>query len=243
MSYFLLNARFCLLLRAMTTLTLVLAPALAQAIEWAPSDEDIAKYRKSWNPFSHGPILLQAVDIQPKGQLSIREFLFSQIGESSFGNQLSFASHSKNGPVHLYALSPSVNAAYGLTDHIELGAAASMNSFWARQNGRMTTDTGLGDTSLIVKYRPIVQDPDGWRPSITHFSQVILPTSRWITGTERPPGGVRSFGQAAEHALRRVGRDTRHHGSEESRTASYQQCGLLYLFGPWQRGNDDDLHR
>ena len=50
------------------------------AWDWVPSEEEIQKYRKSWNPFSHGPILLQAVDIQPKAQLSIREFLFSQIG-------------------------------------------------------------------------------------------------------------------------------------------------------------------
>jgi len=165
------------------------------AWDWVPSEEEIQKYRKSWNPFSHGPILLQAVDIQPKGQLSIREFLFSQIGESSFGNRLSFPTESKPGPVHVYQVSPSVNSAYGITDHIELGVAISMNAFWARQNGKETTDTGLGDTSLIMKYRPIVQDPDGWRPTITHFTQLVLPTSQWITGTERPPGGFSSLGR------------------------------------------------
>ncbi len=175
--------------------TVVLALSPTWALEWTPSDEEIAKYRKSWNPFSHGPILLQAVDIQPQGQLSVREFLFSQVGESSFGNQLTFASHSKHGPVHLYSLSPSVNAAYGLTNHFEVGAAISMNSFWARQNGQITTDTGLGDTSVILKYRPMIQDPDGWRPSFTHFSQVVFPTSRWITGTERPPGGFAPLGR------------------------------------------------
>lgn len=56
--------------------------------EWVPSDEEIQKYRKSWNPFSHGPILLQSVDIQPKGQMSVRPFLFSQIGEHSYGTRL-----------------------------------------------------------------------------------------------------------------------------------------------------------
>jgi hypothetical protein len=165
------------------------------AWDWVPSEEEIQKYRKSWNPFSHGPILLQAVDIQPKGQLSIREFLFSQIGESSFGNQLSFPTESNPGPVHVYQVSPSVNTAYGITDHIELGVAVSMNAFWARQKEKETTDTGLGETSLIMKYRPIVQDPDGWRPTITHFSQLVLPTSQWITGTERPPGGFSSLGR------------------------------------------------
>ena len=98
------------------------------AWDWVPSEEEIQKYRKSWNPFSHGPILLQAVDIQPKGQLSIREFLFSQIGESTFGNRLSFPTESKPGPVHVYQVSPSVNSAYGITDHIELGVEARSGS-------------------------------------------------------------------------------------------------------------------
>ena len=120
------------------------SPIPAHSFDWVPTDEEIKKYRQSWNPLSHGPVLLQAVDIQPKGQLSIREFLFSQIGESSFGNHLSFATDSKNGPVHLYQVSPAINAAYGLTNHIELGAAISMNAFWATQNGQSTSSTGFG---------------------------------------------------------------------------------------------------
>lgn len=172
------------------------SPSLLCAFEWTPSDEEIQRYRKSWNPFSHGPILLQAVDIQPKGQLSVRPFLFSQLGEHSYGNRFSLVTDRTNGPVHLYSLAPSVNASYGLTNHVELGAATSLNAFWAQDaQGRFNTDTGLGDTSLIIKYRPIVQDPDGWRPSITLFSQLVLPTSRWITGTERPPGGFAPLGR------------------------------------------------
>jgi len=79
-------------------------PIPAHSFDWVPTDEGIKKYRQSWNPLSHGPVLLQAVDIQPKGQLSIREFIFPQIGESSFGNRLSFETDSKNGPVHLYQI-------------------------------------------------------------------------------------------------------------------------------------------
>lgn len=172
---------------------ITLAP-IAQAFDWVPNDEEVRKYRQSWNPLSHGPILLQSVDTQPKGQLSVREFLFSQIGESSFGNRLSFATDSKNGPVHLYQVSPSVNAAYGLTNHVEVGAALSMNTFWANRNGTRTSDTSLGDVSLVIKYRPIIQDPDSSRPSITHFTQVVLPTSQW-TGAERPPGGFSPLGR------------------------------------------------
>lgn len=166
----------------------------ASSLDWVPTDEEIKKYRQSWNPLSHGPILLQSVDTQPKGQLSVREFLFSQFADSSFGNQLSFATDSKSGPVRLTQISPSVNAAYGLSNHVEVGAALSMNSFWATQNGRDTSDTSFGDVSLVMKYRPIIQDPDSWRPSITHFTQIVLPTSRW-TGAERPPGGFAPLGR------------------------------------------------
>jgi len=175
-------------------LTATVLPSLSSALEWVPTDEEIKKYRQSWNPLSHGPVLLQAVDTQPKGQLSIREFLFSQIGESSFGNRLSGPTDSKNGPVHLYQVSPSINTAYGLTNHIELGAAISMNSFWANQNGQRSSSTGFGDTSLIMKYRPIIQDPGGWRPSVTHYTQVVLPTSRWADA-EKPPGGFSPLGR------------------------------------------------
>ena len=175
-------------------LTVTAVPAPSSAVNWVPTDEEIKKYRQSWNPLSHGPVLLQAVDIQPKGQLSVREFIFSQIGDSSFGNQLSFATDSKPGPVHLYQVSPSINASYGLTNHVELGAAISMNSFWATQNGQSTSSTGLGDTSLILKYRPIIQDPESWRPSLTYYTQLVLPTSRWADA-EKPPGGFSPLGR------------------------------------------------
>jgi hypothetical protein len=52
----------------------------------------------------------------------------------------------------------------------------------------------MGDFSLVMKYRPIVQDPDSARPSVTLYKQIVLPTSRW-TGTERPPGGFAPLGR------------------------------------------------
>jgi hypothetical protein len=58
----------------------------------------------------------------------------------------------------------------------------------------VTTDTVMGDTQIYLKYRPIVQDPDGWRPSITAFNMIVLPTSKW-TGTESPPGGFAPLGR------------------------------------------------
>jgi len=181
-------------LLALILLSAIALPPQSSALDWVPTEEEIRKYRQSWNPLSHGPVLLQAVDIQPKGQLSIREFLFSQTGSSSFGNHLSGPTDSKSGPVQLYQVSPSINASYGLTNHVELGLALSMNSFWARQNGQSTSSTGFGDTSLIMKYRPIIQDPDSWRPSLTHYTQLVLPTSRWADA-DKPPGGFTPLGR------------------------------------------------
>ncbi|MDP1767499.1 MAG: hypothetical protein Q8L74_01710, partial [Nitrospirota bacterium] len=34
----------------------------------------------------------------------------------------------------------------------------------------------------------------GWRPSVTHYTQVVLPTSRW-TDAEKPPGGFSPLGR------------------------------------------------
>lgn len=59
----------------------------------------------------------------------------------------------------------------------------------------MTTDTGVGDFSIYFKYRPVIQAPDSWRPSITTYHQVVLPTSQWLTGTEKPPGGFAPLGR------------------------------------------------
>lgn len=175
---------------------------VADAWDWTPTDEEIQKYRQSWNPLSEGPLLIQSVDIHPQGQLSVRPFVFSQISEKSYGNTLSTPNNRKDGPVHTYSVSPLAVLTYGLTNHVEVGAAASIQSFWSKdtesfnkgKGGPWTTDTGLGDVSLQMKYRPIVQDPDGTRPSITLYQQIVLPTSRWA-GTEKPPGGFAPLGR------------------------------------------------
>ena len=190
-----------LLLLAMTTA--LGSPAIGWGFDWTPTAEEIQKYRKSWNPFSEGPLLIQAVDIHPKGQLSIRPFVFSQISEKSYGNQLTAATGDKKNSPHLYSVAPLLTVTYGITDHVELGGATSWNTFWAKdsdaynrgQGGPVTTNTGLGDFSIVLKYRPIVQDPDSARPSITLYNQLVLPTGRWLTGTERPPGGFAPLGR------------------------------------------------
>lgn len=169
--------------------------------KWVPSDKEILKYRRTWNPLSNGPIMISGVDIHPKGQFTFHPFVFTQISEKRFGNDLTV--DRTTSPTHSYQVAPLVTTAYGITDHLELNVAFASSTWWARdstqfnqgQGGPVTTDTGLGDTQIYLKYRPIIQDPDGWRPSVTTFHQLVLPTSRWITGTESPPGGFAPLGR------------------------------------------------
>ena len=171
------------------------SPFMVLAWEWVPSDEEIRKYRRSWNPLSHGPMLISSPDIQPKGQWYIRPLIFSQIGESSYGNQFTGFWNTNPGPVHLYSAQlPFLQAAYGLTDHIELGAQTSFTAFWANQNGQWSNDAGWGDTSFTFKYRPIVQDPETWVPSVNWFNQIAIPTGKWA-GTDKAPGGFSPIGR------------------------------------------------
>ena len=87
--------------------------------------------------------------------------------------------------IHIYSIqAPFIQSAYGITNHLELVGQTSIGGFWANDDGEWTNDFGLGDTSIILKYRPIVQDPDSWVPSINWFNQVSLPTGKWA-GTER----------------------------------------------------------
>lgn len=159
------------------------APAVL-AFDWVPSKEEIQKYRSSWNPFSHGSLLISSQDIQPEGQWYVRPMIFAQIGETSYGNKFTGFWNAKRGPVHLYSVQdPFIQSAFGLTDHVELVAQTSVSSFWARQDGKVTTDTGLGDSSLIVKYRPAVQDPDTWVPPSTGSTRS---PSRPANGRARP---------------------------------------------------------
>ncbi len=173
----------------------------ASALEWVPTDDEIMKYRKSWNPLSNGPMFTSGVDVHPQGQFTFHPFIFSQVSEKRFGNQLT--DNRSSASVHSYQVAPVVTMAYGLTDHVELNVGLSGSAFWARstdqfnrgRGGPWTTDTGMGDTQIYLKYRPIVQDPDGWRPSVTTFNMIVLPTSRWVTGTESPPGGFAPLGR------------------------------------------------
>jgi len=166
-------------------------------VHWVPTEDEIQKYRKSWNPLSHGPMLISSPDIQPKGQWYIRPLIFSQYGDTSFGNQFKPAWEANPAPFKLFSIqAPFIQGAYGITNHLEAVLQTSVGGFWAeeKETGKTTNDFGLGDSSIILKYRPIVQDPDSWVPSINWFNQVSLPTGKWA-GTEKAPGGFSPIGR------------------------------------------------
>ena len=72
--------------------------AVVHALDWVPTDQEIQKYRQSWNPLSNGPIFLSGVDIHPQGQFTFHPFLFSQISEKRFGNDLTTNRTAGTGP-------------------------------------------------------------------------------------------------------------------------------------------------
>jgi hypothetical protein len=183
---------------------MLLVPSSVQAWSWVPSDEEIAKYRNSWNPLTHGPILVTIADTLPPGQLYLRPFIYSQISEHQYGNRLTLATERQSGSAHLYSVQhPYLQFGYGITKHTQFGAATSVSTFWVNdsdafnrgQGGPWTTNTGLGDTSVYFKYRPVVQDPDTRRPSVTLHTQLGLPTGKWLTDTQKPPGGFAPVGR------------------------------------------------
>ncbi len=169
----------------------------ARAFEWVPSDEEIKKYRRSWNPMANGPILISGVDIQPKGQFLFQPFVFGEIGHQQFDNKLT--THRSDASTHLRAVAPTGIFAYGMTDHMEINVAFS-GIYWdstksTASGGRVAdSESGIGDTTIYLKYRPIVQDPASWRPSVTIYNQIALPSSEWF-GTRGIPGGFSPLGR------------------------------------------------
>ncbi len=172
-----------------------------------PTPQEIQRYRKSWNPFSHGPILTNAADVSPKGQFLAQLYVFSQVGNSQYGNSVTLGHHDSS--VHLRAVAPTFFFGYGVTDNLELNVAPQLlwyNSFKGTgpslaggQGSGHANDIGLGDTTLFLKWRLRVQDPDSWHGTWTLYNGVSLPTSQWFGtdtfGTHPVPGGFAPLGR------------------------------------------------
>lgn len=167
-----------------------------------PTPQEIQRYRKSWNPFSHGPILANSPDVQPQNQWLVQAFIFSAFGDKVFPNQLTTSSDPA--PIKLQAASPTLWVGYGITDNVEIDLVPSLiwynskpNNAFSAPSGQAapsSSEFGLGDTAIYLKWRFRVQNPDTWAPSFTNYFQVTLPTSEWA-GTDPVPGGFSPLGR------------------------------------------------
>ncbi|HKR81235.1 MAG TPA: hypothetical protein VJR69_16135 [Nitrospira sp.] len=161
---------------------------MAFGLDWVPTEEELANYRKSWNPPTHGTSFASNADVTRQGQWFVRAYVQGMIGSGE--SQKNPSSQPVAAPFSPDAVVPAVTLYYGLTRHVMAGIGVSA-VYWSSNtpepDGR-TSGAGIGTTNLILKYRPIVQDPDSWKPSVAIYSRLSLPTNKWF-GTPEIPGG------------------------------------------------------
>ena len=146
----------------------------ASALDWVPTDEEMAKYRNSWNPPTHGTTFTSSADVPPQGQWYVRAYVQGMIGSGE--SETTATSQRVASPFSPDAVTPAAIVYYGLTRHV-MAAIGVSGVYWhsntPEPDGR-TSGSGIGTTSLVLKYRPIVQDPDSWRPSVALYSRLSL---------------------------------------------------------------------
>ena len=160
----------------------------------AATEEEIAQYRKIWNPFSSGPQLVSSADVQPKGQLFFRPYVYSELGYGRFGN--TWSTNPQSLSQRLAAINPQIEFSYGITNSVEFEMYVSEVSWWQSSGSGQPAQSGhgLGDTTVFLKYRAFVQRDDTWMPTLTNAFYVSLPTSDWA-GTPSIPGGFAPLGR------------------------------------------------
>ena len=160
-------------------------------------DDALTLYRHSWNPFSAGPQLVSSADLQPRGQLFLRPYVYTEFAVGEFGDAWSFS----RTPLaqRLYAMSPQVEFSYGILDWLEFEMYVAEASWWQLPGGGNPASDGhgLGDTTMFLKGRFLVQHSGSWWPSLTEVLFVTLPTSDWAgpIGTPPIPGGFAPLGR------------------------------------------------
>jgi len=182
-------------------------PSADYSWRFFPTPEEVQRYRKSWNPFSHGPILANSPDVSPKDQNLFQIYVFSEVGNTQYGNQLTTST--KDSSKHLQAVAPTFFFGHGITDNIEIDVAPQLlwyNSFQGTgeslsggHGSGHANDFGLGDTTIYIKTRHRIQDPDSWKGTFTTYHGMSLPTSQWFGtgtfGTHPVPGGFAPLGR------------------------------------------------
>jgi hypothetical protein len=163
----------------------------------ADDDDPVARYRKNvWNPFSAGPELVSSADVQPRGQMFVRPYIYSEVAYAQYGGS---ATSTTSLGRKLVSIAPQVEFSYGLFDNIEFEMYLPETSWWqtAGDGAATTNGNGLGDITAFMKWRFHVQQREDWVPSLTEVLFVTLPTSDWAgsIGTPPIPGGFAPLGR------------------------------------------------
>lgn len=157
----------------------------------------LARYRRIWNPFSAGPELVSSADVQPRGQLFVRPYVYSEVAYARYGHRWGLTTERLG--QKLVSIAPQVELSYGILDWLEYEMYVPETSWWQTRDGAApaANGSGLGDVTAFVKTRFHVQQPDGWIPSLTEVLFVTLPTSDWSgpIGTPPIPGGFAPLGR------------------------------------------------
>ncbi|NOT22494.1 MAG: hypothetical protein HOP22_07185 [Nitrospiraceae bacterium] len=94
-------------------------------------------------------------------------------------------------------------------------------------------DIGLGDTTIYLKTRHRIQDPDSWKGSFTTYHGMSLPTSQWFGtdtfGTHPVPGGFAPLGRLPATKFGGALVHRRPHVAKEYRAVPVHGVGVLYL--------------
>ena len=85
----------------------------ALAFDWVPTEEEMAKYRKSWNPPTHGTSFTSSADVTRQGQWFVRAYVQGMIGSGE--SQRTATSQSVASPFSPDAVMPAATLYYGLT--------------------------------------------------------------------------------------------------------------------------------
>ena len=158
------------------------------------STDALALYRSSWNPLTAGPQLITTADLLAPGQFFVKTYAYSEFGWAQYGEGWSTGTHSL--PQHLSVVNPQLEFDYGVTNSIQVDAYIPAVSWWQGPGGGQPAGhgTGVGDTTVDLRYRFLIQRPGTWRPTLALVSYIGLPTSSWFN-TPSTPGGFVPLGK------------------------------------------------
>ncbi|HEV2398992.1 MAG TPA: hypothetical protein VGS27_18750 [Candidatus Sulfotelmatobacter sp.] len=181
-----------LLLFPLVLIAVCRQPCSGQA---ASADNDaLALYRSSWNPLTAGPQLITTADLLAPGKFFVKTYAYSEFGWAQYGEGWSTGTQPL--PQHLSVVNPQLEFDYGVTNSIQVDAYTPAVSWWqgAGQGQPASHGTGVGDTTVDLRYRFRIQRPGTWRPTLALVSYLALPTSSWFN-TPSTPGGFAPLGK------------------------------------------------